>query len=88
MMEKLAQTGEGRGARQPPFTLFTIKYKVSVTLPYFISTPMCCVAGVVNDTANDFFTCAVDIGDQYSVNYVTDNNDIFVASADDTARKN
>jgi hypothetical protein len=45
------------------------------------------VAGGVNDTASDVFTCDVDIGDQYSVNYVTDINDIFVASVDDTARK-
>ncbi len=41
------------------------------------------VAGGFNNTANDV---SVDIGDQYSVNYVTDNNDIFVA-VDDTARK-
>jgi hypothetical protein len=85
MMEKLAQAGEGGGARPPPFTLFTITYKVSDTPPLISSLPLCTVwAGGVNDTANDVFTCAVDIGDQYSVNYVTDNNDIFVASVGGT----
>jgi hypothetical protein len=33
MMEKLAQSGEGGGARPPPFTLFTITYKVAVYAP-------------------------------------------------------
>jgi hypothetical protein len=48
MKEKSAQAGEGGGARPPPFTLFTIRYKVAelqCTLqlrgqkysPYFIS---------------------------------------------------
>jgi hypothetical protein len=30
MMEKLAQAGEGGGARPPPFTILTITYKVAV----------------------------------------------------------
>jgi hypothetical protein len=33
MMEKLAQAGEGGGARPPPFTIFTITYKVAVYAP-------------------------------------------------------
>ncbi len=33
-------------------------------------------------------TCVVDIGDQYGVNYVIDNNNKFVANVGDTARKN
>ncbi len=33
MMEKLAQAGQGGGARQPPFTIFTITYKVAVYAP-------------------------------------------------------
>jgi hypothetical protein len=34
MMEKLAQAAEGRGgARPPPFTIFTITYKVVVNAP-------------------------------------------------------
>ncbi len=35
MMEKLAQVGEGEGvgARQPPFTTFTITSKVAVYAP-------------------------------------------------------
>jgi hypothetical protein len=79
MMEKVAQAGEV--SWWAPLTLFTITYKVSDTLP--LCTPW---LGGVNDTANDVFTCAI-IGDQYSVNYVTDNNDIFFASVDYTARK-
>jgi len=63
--------------------------KAQIHSPYVISTPICTLwLGGVNDTANDVFTCAIDIGDQYSVNYVTDNNDIFVPSVDDTERKN
>ncbi len=31
--EKLAQAGEGGGARPPPFTLITIPYKVAVYTP-------------------------------------------------------
>jgi hypothetical protein len=30
---KLAQTGKGGGARRPPFTVFTIMYKVVVHSP-------------------------------------------------------
>jgi hypothetical protein len=53
MMGKLAQPGEGGGCTPtPPFTLFTITYKVAVYAPaeradtltlfyYFISTPIC-----------------------------------------------
>ncbi len=33
MMEKSALAGEGAGARPPPFTLFTIMYKVAVYAP-------------------------------------------------------
>ncbi len=33
MMEKLAQADEVGGARPPPFTLFTFKYKVAVNAP-------------------------------------------------------
>jgi hypothetical protein len=32
-MEKLAQAGEGGGARPPPFTKLTITYKVAVYAP-------------------------------------------------------
>jgi hypothetical protein len=32
-VEKLAQPGEGGGARPPPFTLVTITYKVAVYAP-------------------------------------------------------
>ncbi len=32
-MGKLAQAGEGGGARPPPFTLFSITYKVAVYAP-------------------------------------------------------
>ncbi len=44
MMEKFAKDGDGGDARPPPFTLFTITYKVAVnaqaeTLTYLISTP-------------------------------------------------
>ncbi len=58
-----------RGARPPPFTLFTITNKVAVYAPAergrctpHISSlpPMYSVAGGFNDTVNDFFTCAVD----------------------------
>ncbi len=46
-MEKSAKPGEGGGARPPPFTLFTITYKVVVyapaeradTLPLFLLYP-------------------------------------------------
>jgi hypothetical protein len=85
MMEKLAQAGEGESSRPPPYTLFTIAYKVyQIYSPYFISTAMYSVAGGVNGTVTDFF---VDISDQNSVNYVTDNSDIFVASVGYTHRK-
>jgi hypothetical protein len=47
MKKKLAQPGEGRGARLPPFTISTITYKVEVyapaerarTLPLFLLYP-------------------------------------------------
>jgi hypothetical protein len=47
MMEKLAQLGEGEGARPPPFTISTITVKVVVyvpaeradTLPLFLPYP-------------------------------------------------
>jgi hypothetical protein len=32
-MEKVAQAGEGGGARPPPFTIFTVTYKVAVYDP-------------------------------------------------------
>jgi hypothetical protein len=37
-MEKLAQAGEGGGARHPPFTKFTIAYKVEMYAPESIAT--------------------------------------------------
>ncbi len=33
MMEKSALTGKGGGVRSPPFTLFTVTYKVAVSAP-------------------------------------------------------
>jgi hypothetical protein len=33
MMEKLAHSGEGEGTRPPPFTTFTVTYKVAVYAP-------------------------------------------------------
>jgi hypothetical protein len=39
MMGKLAKDGDGGDARPPPFTLFTIMFKVAVDSPAVIHSP-------------------------------------------------
>jgi hypothetical protein len=78
MMEKLAQAGEGQGARPPPFTIFTITNKVAVyapaeradTLPLFLPYVLCGPANICLPFQEIHTLFLGSVNDTYQVNFI------------------